>query len=225
MRLAGCRGQRHPACRQNRNSARRWKVSSAGRDITLHGSREPDRYGRVVAFVRVQGQDAPVQARLIDDGHLLVTAAIDDQDCARIPAQPRGTGAAGQTRHLGGTRCLKKHGNGGRYFGRGWAIRRGGRQGAVRPGSRGNALHQFRPALDAGLRGDYFKAEHCSLRGCGSSAEVSRTPADSRPGLGGAPGRAANSCLLGGADRNGGQLEHGTIPNGGYRFSDRIMPE
>jgi endonuclease YncB( thermonuclease family) len=53
----------------------------SGRELTLHGARETDRYGRVVAFVRVQGQDAPVQSRLIGDGHLLVTAAIDDQDC------------------------------------------------------------------------------------------------------------------------------------------------
>jgi endonuclease YncB( thermonuclease family) len=53
----------------------------SGRDLTLHGARETDRYGRVVAFVRVQGQDAPVQSRLIGDGHLLVTAAIDDRDC------------------------------------------------------------------------------------------------------------------------------------------------
>ncbi len=131
----------------------------AGRDIVLRGSQKPDRYGRIVAFAFVQGQNEPIQARMIEDGHLLVTAAIDDEDCARIPAQARGAGAAGQKRHLGGTRCLKKHGNAGRYFGGGWAIRRGGRQGAIRPRSWGNALHQFRPALDAGLRSDYFKAE------------------------------------------------------------------
>jgi endonuclease YncB( thermonuclease family) len=53
----------------------------AGRELTLHGPREVDRYGRVVAFVRIQGQDAPVQSRMIGDGHLLVTAAIDDPDC------------------------------------------------------------------------------------------------------------------------------------------------
>ncbi len=53
----------------------------AGREIALHGSPQADRYGRVVAFVRVQGQDAPIQSRMIADGHLLVTAALDDQDC------------------------------------------------------------------------------------------------------------------------------------------------
>jgi endonuclease YncB( thermonuclease family) len=52
-----------------------------GRELTLHGAREPDRYGRVVAFVRISGQDAPIQARLIGDGHLLVTATLDDVDC------------------------------------------------------------------------------------------------------------------------------------------------
>lgn len=51
------------------------------RELTLHGPRETDRYGRVVAFVRLQGQDAPIQSRLLGDGHLLVTAAFDDPDC------------------------------------------------------------------------------------------------------------------------------------------------
>jgi endonuclease YncB( thermonuclease family) len=52
-----------------------------GRELTLHGPREPDRYGRIVAFVRIRGQDAPIQSRLIGDGHLLVTATLDDPDC------------------------------------------------------------------------------------------------------------------------------------------------
>ena len=52
-----------------------------GRDLILHGPREADRYGRVVAFVRIRGQDPTVQSRLIGDGHLLVTATVDDPDC------------------------------------------------------------------------------------------------------------------------------------------------
>ena len=137
----------------------------AGRDIVLRGSPKPDRYGRIVAFAFVQGQDA-ADPGPHDRGRSSARHGGDRRSGLRLlSAQPRGTGAAGQKRHLGGTRCLKKHGNAGRYFGGGWAIRRGGRQGAIRPRSRGNALHQFRPALDAGLRGDYFKAEHCSLRG------------------------------------------------------------
>lgn len=54
---------------------------AGGRDIALRGSPKEDRYGRLVAFAFVRGQDTPIQARMIEDGHLLVTAAIDDQDC------------------------------------------------------------------------------------------------------------------------------------------------
>jgi endonuclease YncB( thermonuclease family) len=53
-----------------------------GRDVLLRGSPNPDRYGRIVAVAFVQGQDQPVQARLIEEGHLVVTAAFDDEDCA-----------------------------------------------------------------------------------------------------------------------------------------------
>jgi endonuclease YncB( thermonuclease family) len=53
----------------------------SGRDLALHGSRETDRYDRLVAFVRIQGQDAPVQSRLVGDGHLIVTGTLDDADC------------------------------------------------------------------------------------------------------------------------------------------------
>ena len=52
-----------------------------GRDLILRGSPKEDRYGRIVAFAVIQGQDEPIQAQMIADGHLLVTAAIDDQEC------------------------------------------------------------------------------------------------------------------------------------------------
>jgi endonuclease YncB( thermonuclease family) len=55
---------------------------AAGRDIILRGSPNPDRYGRIIAIAYVQGQNQPIQARLIEDGHLIVTAAIADEDCA-----------------------------------------------------------------------------------------------------------------------------------------------
>ena len=71
----------------------------AGRELTLHGAREPDRYGRVVAFVRISGQDAPVQARLIGDGHLLVTAALEDADCLAY-LRPRETRARNAKRGI-----------------------------------------------------------------------------------------------------------------------------
>jgi endonuclease YncB( thermonuclease family) len=52
------------------------------RDVTLRGASAPDRYGRIIAIAFIQGQNQPVQARLIEDGHLIVTAAFDDEDCA-----------------------------------------------------------------------------------------------------------------------------------------------
>lgn len=55
---------------------------AAGRDIVLRGSREADRYGRIVALAFVQGQEKPIQAQLLEDGHLAVTAAFDDEECA-----------------------------------------------------------------------------------------------------------------------------------------------
>jgi endonuclease YncB( thermonuclease family) len=55
---------------------------AGGRDIMLRGSQNPDRYGRIVAFAFIQGQGQPIQARMIEDGHLIVTAAIEDEDCA-----------------------------------------------------------------------------------------------------------------------------------------------
>jgi endonuclease YncB( thermonuclease family) len=55
---------------------------AGGRDVILRGSQNPDRYGRIVAIAFVQGQDQPIQARMIEDGHLVVAAAIEDEDCA-----------------------------------------------------------------------------------------------------------------------------------------------
>ncbi len=54
---------------------------AVGRDMVLRGSPKEDRYGRIVAFAVIRGQDDPIQAQMIADGHLLVTSAIDDQDC------------------------------------------------------------------------------------------------------------------------------------------------
>jgi endonuclease YncB( thermonuclease family) len=56
----------------------------AGHDVVLHGSSKEDRYGRVAAFAFVQDRNELIQARMIEDGHLLVSATIDDGDCARF---------------------------------------------------------------------------------------------------------------------------------------------
>lgn len=57
---------------------------TSGRDVVLYGSPKPDRYGRLVAFAFLPGQEDVVQARMIENGHLLVAAEIDDQPCARF---------------------------------------------------------------------------------------------------------------------------------------------
>jgi endonuclease YncB( thermonuclease family) len=55
-----------------------------GRDIVLRGPSKEDRYGRIAAFAYLQGRNDMVQARLLENGHLLVTAAIDDPACAQV---------------------------------------------------------------------------------------------------------------------------------------------
>lgn len=55
-----------------------------GHDIVLYGSPKPDRYGRLVAFAFLPARDEIVQARMVEHGHLVVTAAIDDEACARF---------------------------------------------------------------------------------------------------------------------------------------------
>ena len=48
------------------------------RDLTLRGSTKPDRYGRLSGFAFVSGRTEPVQAALVEQGHLAVTAPVDD---------------------------------------------------------------------------------------------------------------------------------------------------
>jgi endonuclease YncB( thermonuclease family) len=57
---------------------------AGGRDVVLRGSRKEDRYGRLVAFAFLGGREEMLQARMIENGHLLVTAVLDDLDCARF---------------------------------------------------------------------------------------------------------------------------------------------
>lgn len=54
------------------------------RDVLLRGNPKTDRYGRLVGFVFISGQDQPVQATLVEAGHLAVTAPVDDSGCAVI---------------------------------------------------------------------------------------------------------------------------------------------
>lgn len=58
-------------------------IGGAG-EVVLRGNPKPDRYGRLVAFAFVSGQDTPVQAKLAEDGHLAVTAPVDDKGCAAV---------------------------------------------------------------------------------------------------------------------------------------------
>lgn len=53
-------------------------------EVVLRGNPKPDRYGRLVAFAFVSGQDEPVQAKLVEGGHLAVTAPVEDKACAAI---------------------------------------------------------------------------------------------------------------------------------------------
>jgi endonuclease YncB( thermonuclease family) len=54
------------------------------RDVMLRGNPKTDRYGRLVGFVFISGQDQPVQATLVEAGHLAVTAPVDDSACAVV---------------------------------------------------------------------------------------------------------------------------------------------
>jgi endonuclease YncB( thermonuclease family) len=72
---------------------------AGGRDIVLRGSPKPDRYGRSVVFGFVAGQDEPLQAELIADGHLAVTAPVDDPGCAALLLE-RETSARGNKRGI-----------------------------------------------------------------------------------------------------------------------------
>ncbi len=55
----------------------------AGRGVTLSGDDDsPDRYGRQLAFVHLAGSDTPVQSVLLAQGEALVSADVDDKDCA-----------------------------------------------------------------------------------------------------------------------------------------------
>ncbi len=53
-------------------------------EVIVRGNPKPDRYGRLVAFAFVSGQEEPVQAKLLEDGHLVVTAPVDDKACATL---------------------------------------------------------------------------------------------------------------------------------------------
>lgn len=52
------------------------------RDIVLRGSAKPDRYGRMTAFVFRSDETGPVQALMLNAGHLAVRTLGGDRDCA-----------------------------------------------------------------------------------------------------------------------------------------------
>ena len=140
----------------------------AGRDVTLRGESDaPDRYGRQPAFVFADQAGTSVQSQLLAQGEALVSGTIADKACAAELVGRRGGGPAGQARSLGRSGGHKKRGKSGRYFGQDRAVYRGRGEGSVGAAGRGGDLHQFRPALDTRLCGDYFKARDADFEAAG----------------------------------------------------------
>ena len=55
-----------------------------GRPVTLKGAKtDPDRYGRLQAFVSVSGSETPIQYALLERGLVLVGGRIGDRACAQ----------------------------------------------------------------------------------------------------------------------------------------------
>ena len=79
VRLAGI----EPAASEKASRASALAAVIAGRDVILRGEDDsPDRYGRQPAFVYLAGSDTPVQSMLLAQGEALVSATVDDKDCA-----------------------------------------------------------------------------------------------------------------------------------------------
>ena len=81
MRLAGI----EPVAGDNANGTSALSSIVADREVTLRGEDDtPDRYGRQSAFVFVSSSETPVQAVLLSRGQALVSAAMNDKDCASV---------------------------------------------------------------------------------------------------------------------------------------------
>jgi endonuclease YncB( thermonuclease family) len=83
VRLAGI----EPANPDRARGAAALAAILAGRDVTLRGPDDtPDRYGRQLAFVFLEGSDIPVQSELLSRGEALAAANVTDKDCAKTLA-------------------------------------------------------------------------------------------------------------------------------------------
>src|SRR3954465_7599306 len=81
VRLAGI----EPVAGDNANGTSALSSIVADREVTLRGEDDtPDRYGRQSAFVFVSSSETPVQAVLLSRGQALVSAAMNDKDCASV---------------------------------------------------------------------------------------------------------------------------------------------
>lgn len=89
VRLAGI----EPAAGDNANGISALSSIVADREVTLRGEDDtPDRYGRQSAFVFLSASETPVQAVLLSRGEALVSAAMDEKDCASVLASAEAVG-------------------------------------------------------------------------------------------------------------------------------------
>lgn len=68
----------------------------AGRDVTLHGRSESDRYGRLVAFATVSGSETPIQYALLAKGQARFAGLAEDKDCRAGLLRQENTARAGK---------------------------------------------------------------------------------------------------------------------------------
>jgi endonuclease YncB( thermonuclease family) len=81
IRLAGI----EPVAGEQANRASALAAIVAGRDVSLRGEDDtPDRYGRQIALVFVDGSETSVQGQLLAQGEALVSSTVTDKECASI---------------------------------------------------------------------------------------------------------------------------------------------
>lgn len=89
VRLAGI----EPVGGDNANGISALSSIVADREVTLRGEDDtPDRYGRQSAFVFLSASETPVQAVLLSRGQALVSAAMNEKDCASVLASAEAVG-------------------------------------------------------------------------------------------------------------------------------------
>jgi len=89
VRLAGI----EPVAGDNANGTSALSSIVADREVTLRGEDDtPDRYGRQLAFVFLSSSETPVQAVLLSRGQALVSAAMNEKECASVLASAEAVG-------------------------------------------------------------------------------------------------------------------------------------